>query len=105
MFWDSFIMLCDRNNKKPNTVARDLGLSNATATKWKKGAIPSGTTLQKIADYFGVPVSTLFSEKEEKPTAGGELSENTKKLIEFAQSLTEEQAKIAIKLLKAIIEE
>ena len=44
-----------------------MGLSNATATKWKKtGATPSGDTLSKIAVYFDVSIDDLLG-NEEKP--------------------------------------
>ena len=60
MFWDKFVTLCSAKGISPNGVCADLGLSTATATKWKKGAIPRDTTLKKIADYFGVSVSYLL---------------------------------------------
>lgn len=53
MFYDIFKQLCDRRGITCNRAAKEIGLSNATPTKWKKtGATPSGDTLQKIADYF-----------------------------------------------------
>ena len=60
MFWDKFVTLCSAKGISPNGVCADLGLSTATATKWKKGAIPRDTTLKKIADYFGVSTSYLL---------------------------------------------
>lgn len=66
MFWDRFITLCNKINKKPNPVAAELGISSGSITKWKKGGIPSDTNLKKIADYFGVSVECLKG-KEELP--------------------------------------
>jgi len=44
-----------------NKAALEIGLSNATPTKWKKtGATPSSDTLQRIADYFQVPITDLL---------------------------------------------
>lgn len=60
MFWDNLIKLCNDAGVSPNGVCNDLGLSNATATKWKSGAIPRNSTLKKIADYFGVTVDYLL---------------------------------------------
>lgn len=58
-----------------NTVARKVGLSNATATKWKNGAIPNGETLYAIADYLDCSVDYLLgrtdnphAHKPEEPT-------------------------------------
>ena len=60
MFWEKFVSLCAEKGVSPNSVCAELGLSNATATKWKNGAIPRNTTLKKVADYFGVSTSYLL---------------------------------------------
>ena len=65
MFWSNFVKLCSDNNKKPNPVAKELGFGSSAVTYWKKGTIPSDTSLRKIADYFGVTVDYLLG-KEEK---------------------------------------
>ena len=67
MFWEKFILLCEKKNKSPNMVCSELGLSTAIATKWKNGSIPRDTTLLKIADYFGVSVEYLKGEPERQP--------------------------------------
>lgn len=66
MFWENFINLCAKHNVKPNNVTKELGLSTATATDWKKGRIPRDVTLHKLADYFGVTVDYLLG-KENAP--------------------------------------
>ena len=60
MFWETLSNLCNERGISPNGVCAELGLSNATATKWKNGAVPRQSTLRKIADYFGVSVSYLL---------------------------------------------
>lgn len=62
MFWDNLIKLCDSKNVTPTRVSIELGLSNAAPVRWKKGTIPQGKTLQKLADYFGVTTSYLLGE-------------------------------------------
>lgn len=59
MFWEKFVSLCAEKGVSPNSVCAELGLSNATATKWKNGSIPRNTTLKKVADYFGTTVAYL----------------------------------------------
>ena len=67
MFYDVFKRLCDEKGVSCNRAATEMGLSNATATKWKKtGATPSGDTLSKIAVYFDVSIDDLLG-NEEKP--------------------------------------
>lgn len=62
MFYDIFKTLCDQKNISCNRAALEIGLSNATATKWKKtGATPSGDTLKKIASYFNVTSDYLLT--------------------------------------------
>ena len=70
MFWNNFVALCVKHNTKPNPVAKALGLSSGSVTKWKNGATPNDTTLKKIADYFGVPVSAL-TEDSPSPSLRG----------------------------------
>lgn len=59
MFWNIFENLCKQNGVAPNAVAKKLELSNATTTHWKQGAEPSGKSLAKVADYFGVSIDYL----------------------------------------------
>jgi transcriptional regulator with XRE-family HTH domain len=65
MFWETFNEICEKNNTKPNTVARSIGVSSATCTKWKNGTIPNGETLLKLADYFKVSIDYLLGRTNE----------------------------------------
>lgn len=70
MFYDRFKQLCDQRNVSCNKAALDIGLSNATPTKWKKtGATPSGDTLDRIAAYFGVSADYLLGKETKKAPA------------------------------------
>lgn len=69
MFYDRFRQLCERKGITCNKAALEIGLSNATPTKWKKtGATPVGETLDKIAAYFGVSTDYLLGKEEKAPT-------------------------------------
>ena len=61
MFFDNLVKLCVENNTTPNAVCIAVGLSEATQTKWRKGAVPRDTTLKRIADYFGVSTTELLT--------------------------------------------
>ena len=105
MFWNKFVDLCVDSGKSPTPVCTELGFSSAVVVKWKRGAIPRDTTLKKLADYFGVPMS-YFTEKE-KPSDEGELSEKNVVTIigrdgSFSKKkLTDDQ----IKAIKALIDQ
>ncbi|MBQ8345153.1 MAG: helix-turn-helix transcriptional regulator [Clostridia bacterium] len=61
MFWENFRQLCLEKGKSPNAVAKEIGLSSGSVTKWKQeGVIPREATLKKIADYFGVTANRLL---------------------------------------------
>lgn len=68
MFWDVFLVLCANAGKSPNSVCKELGFSNATATHWKNGQQPRTSTLSKISDYFGVSTTYLLSGVDEQKT-------------------------------------
>ena len=61
MFWERFRTLCTEAGKTPNAVARELGLSSATTSQWKRrGSVPSAKTLAKLSAYFGVSADDLI---------------------------------------------
>lgn len=71
-FYSNFLALCNKVGKTPSRVVLDVGLKKSAVTRWKTGGNPTDATLQKIADYFGVPASELLDEKEKAPTQQGE---------------------------------
>lgn len=90
MFWDRLYHLCTKNNFKPNTVAKAIGLSTATATKWKNGSVPNGEALSKIADYLDCSVDYLLGRTDTpqvvnlpEPLISTLLSEYSKNSDEF----------------------
>lgn len=75
MFYTNFVKLCNRKGIAPTAAAVEMGFHRSDATRWSKGAEPRRTTLEKVADYFGVTVSDLIgddSAQKEKPTAQGD---------------------------------
>lgn len=61
MFWDNFYKLCINKGSKPNPVAKELGISSATLTKWKDGTLPNLSTAIDIAEYFNVTMDELIN--------------------------------------------
>ena len=86
MFYDVYLSLCKRSNKKPSVVAAELGINKSNVSNWKNnGYTPRGEALQKIADYFGVTADYLLTgeEPEKAPTPAGE-REISDEAIKFA---------------------
>lgn len=60
--YDRFEALLKQNNVTAYRVSQETGIPKSTFTEWKKGKYqPKVAKLQKIADYFNVPV-TYFLE-------------------------------------------
>lgn len=60
MFYENVNELCKEHKTTITKMSEEIGLSNAAASSWKKGSIPKSTTVQKIADYFGVTTDYLL---------------------------------------------
>ena len=87
MFYDKYIELCTRINKKPSAVAQEIGFNKASVTGWKKGSTPTDSNMQKIASYFEVPVSDFLDAEEKTASAdvpdSGTISEDDIKAAFF----------------------
>ena len=104
-FWNIFYDLCTKHGKAPNAVAKDLQLSSASITYWKKGERnPSKSALKKIADYFGVSVSYLLgNEEKEKAPDELKLTEGEELLLQLFRQVPEEKQPQLIQLLKVAL--
>lgn len=109
MFYDTFKTLCKRKGISCNKAALEIGLSNATPTKWKKtGAMPDSSTLTKIASYFNVSTDYLLTgEEKEKPVPEGDELDRQLDGIDFAlygevKALTDAQKRDVLRFVKFI---
>ena len=105
-FYDNYVRLCALNNLSESGAAKKIGLSNAAASGWKKGKMPSATTQIKLADLFGVSVEELTQDtKKARPADGEVLSDMQLEAIEFVKSLPEDKLNRFLRLAKAAFEE
>lgn len=96
-------LLIDTGTSK-KTMLNDLSLSINTFSNWKnRGTIPSGETLEMIADYFDVSVDYLLG-KTPSPERE-DIPEDEKRLRDLLSQMSEEQLKTAYKIISAIAEE
>ena len=84
IFWERFMEACEKTNQKPTGVCRKLGLSSGNPPAWKQGRVPNTEIMQKLANYFEVPVSYFLGETEKAPDA------------EAAGAISKEQLKFAL---------
>lgn len=98
MFWERLYDLCIKKGCKPNTVAKSLGLSSATATKWKNGSIPNGEVLSKIADYLDCSVDYLLGR------TSSPLTEREQLLLDILRELDEDKQRALLEVGKAMVD-
>lgn len=89
MFYDNFLEICKAQNTTPAQVRKALGISQSTMASWKsRGLTPKYETLQKLAEYLGVSINTLYNtpllpDKEIPIVEGGETTTINSAFQEF----------------------
>ena len=69
MFYEMLGKLCKERGISISAMLNDLELSTGNTGNWKKGQLPKGDMLIKIADYFNVSVDyILFGEYRDNLT-------------------------------------
>lgn len=96
--------LCEERNVKPATMCRELGLNPNIPTEIKSGRKKgfSAETANKIANYFGVSVSYLLGQSEEKSPSTDELSEVKKKILDRLNRMSDQEVQKVIELLDVL---
>lgn len=89
-------------------LAEKMGYNHSTITRIETGKIdiPQSRILQ-FAEVLNTDIAYLmdWEEETEKPTVkDDELSENIKKLVEFAKSVPEDKVDLVLAVMKSIVE-
>lgn len=64
MFWQKYVEVCEKNGVRPRKAAAEIGVADATVTRWKNGSTPNRDTLEKVAKRFGVTIDYLLDSDE-----------------------------------------
>ena len=79
------------------------GFPYSTVSEWVNGRkYPRIDRIEIMADYFGIQKSDLIEEKEKSAIDDG-LTDGQRTLIDFARSLPEDKAALALRLLQSIV--
>lgn len=94
-----------KSGKDRRELSKIWGFPYSTVSEWVNGnKYPRIDKIEIMADYFGVAMSDLIEDKKEKPINSDGLTDNQIALIDFAKSLSESQAALALRLLKSLVE-
>lgn len=89
-------------------LADKMGYNHSTITRIETGKIdiPQSRIIQ-FAEVLHTDVAYLMDwiDEEEKPTDDDRLSENIKKLVDFAKSVPEDKVDLVLKVMKSIVED
>lgn len=109
MFYDNFMLLCEKNQIRPYTALKNIGIeSKSILSRWRAGATPRSTTVKMIAEYFGVtPEELLFGIKKEPSIPTDEeldkndaMWQNYDGVLEDTNGLSLHDTNIILKMLK-----
>lgn len=92
--YENFSKLLQKHSVTPYKVSKETGVSQSTLSDWKRGiSTPKPDKLQKIADYFDVPLTYFLTETTEVPAKGKtpKLTSKNERDIEKALKETLEQ--------------
>ena len=86
MFFDNFVIQCNRKGKSPTACALEMGYHRSEVSRWGKGVTPRKANLIKMAEYFGCSVEDLTQEIIPAPKSG--LTDAQMELIRLIPLLT-----------------
>jgi len=98
--------LISKKHITKNKMLKDLKMGTGTFATWeKRGTVPSGETLSKLANYFGVSVDYLLGvEQKNKPVAQSDGQNPLDlRIMELLGQLNSENKKIALAQLAAML--
>ena len=88
-------------------LGKALGKDRSTIFRYEKGDIEKLPLdiLEPIAKVLQTTPRYLMGWEEEKPTVDDGLSDNMKKLIDFAKSVPDDKVDLVLKLMRTIVED
>lgn len=97
----------ERSNMTQREMAEVVGVAASTFNDWMKAKkYPRIDKIEIMANYFGISKSDLIEEKEnKKPTYDSELSDAKREFIDFVGSLSDEEVRSMLRMMKSFHEE
>ena len=93
----------ERRGKNQKEMSEIVGVATSTFNNWMKAQkYPRIDKIEILADYFGILKSDLIEDKQ-KPVTDDGLTENQRKLIDFAEQLSDAQAEKVLRLMQSIL--
>ena len=95
----------EKSGKDRRELAEIWGIPYSTVSEWINGRkYPRIDRIEIMADYFGIQKSDLIEDKQAEPANDDGLSDNMRKLIDFAKSVPEDKAEMILRVMQSIVE-
>lgn len=111
MFYDNLLKVCEKKGVKLTPLVVKLGLSRGNIDNWKKGTIPGGDVLIKLAEALDTTPNELLGIEKESVAENDELNElleelknrkDMRMLFSLAKDATPEDVRTAVKIIEAL---
>lgn len=105
VFSENLKYYIEKSGRDRRELAEIWGFPYSTVTEWINGKkYPRIDKIEAIANYFGITKADLIEERKEKPSKYEGLSDAKISLIEFAKSIPDDKAELALRLIRTIVE-
>lgn len=88
--------MCVENGVPISQLEKDLGFSNKSIFSWKTSS-PSIDKVKAVADYFGVTIDSIVSNKEDKV-----IDADTQAVLTLLEKCSPSEKQTAIRLIQAL---
>lgn len=95
----------ERSGKSQKDLAAIVGVAPSTFNDWAKAKkYPRIDKIEILANIFRIQKSDLIEDKGKPTVIDDGLSENMRKLIEFAKTVPEDKAALVLQVMRSIVE-
>ena len=102
---DNILYYMDVKGVTKQQLCAALDIKYSTFVEWIKGrAYPRIGAVEKLARYFGCEKSDLREDRRTKAAKDDGLSESQRALIQFAETVSAENAPLALRVLQSLLE-
>ena len=98
MFYDILQGLCREHGLSVSAALKIMGVSSGNISHWKKGRLPKGRTLRRMAQFFDVPIDFLIGDKQKL------LAAQQERLLSLFASVPEEKREQILQAFETMIE-
>ena len=98
MFYDILQGLCREHGLSVSAALKIMGVSSGNISHWKKGRLPKGKTLRRIAQFFDVPIDFLIADKQKL------LAAQQERLLLLFNSVPKDRRENALRAFEAIVQ-